>query len=56
MDATLSLRAIEAQVDKAVKDGTMSNSEARSILKEARFNYKNQTFNKMMERRGAFGN
>jgi polyhydroxyalkanoate synthesis regulator phasin len=45
---------VEGKVDKAVKSGELSNEEARSILKDARYNYKNQSYNKQMERRGAF--
>ena len=56
MDATLSLRMVEAKVDLAVKKGELSNMEARQILKDARYNYRNNTYNKMMERRGAFRN
>ena len=56
MNASLSLRMIEAKVDLAVKNGELSNKEARDILKDARYNYRNNTYNKMMERRGAFGN
>jgi len=52
IDTVTSFRCIEKQIDEAVKSGRLPKSEACRILKNARENYRNQTVNKFLDRRG----
>jgi hypothetical protein len=52
IDSYNSFKAIEKQIDASVKAGTLEKERAFAILKEARKNYKNDSYNREMERLG----
>jgi len=49
-EAYTSYRIYEAYVESEVKAGRLSNREAARYLKEAKENYKNQNYNREMEK------
>jgi hypothetical protein len=52
VDCFKSFKAVEAQIDKAVKNGGLSKKEARLILEKARKSYREQNINKEMNKLG----
>ena len=50
MDSFLSFRVVEKQIDMAVKKGELSREKARSILTEARESYRQQKYNKAIQK------
>ena len=45
-----SFRAYESLLDKQVKAGLIDQGQARSFLEASRKNYKNQNYNRQLER------
>ncbi len=52
MDSFASWKLAQQLVEQGVKRGELSEKEARSILDEARKNYRNQSYNKALAKRG----
>ena len=50
MDSYLSFRNAQGYIDSQVKLGKMTREKAKEILDKARVNYRNQSYNRQIER------
>lgn len=50
MDAFKSFKHVEKKIEKAHKDGQISRERAKQVLDDARKNYKNNSYNREMDK------